>query len=150
MFFLEQYETIVGCPGDLPAIVGKLISLVYMVIRIGIPIVLLIVGMIDLGKAVVAQKEDEIKKAQGSLIKKVIAAVLVFLLFTLIRYAIGLVTSKEDAQTKTMWACVDALLNYKEGSSNQSDDSSLTDEQKHNCNDNQYYNTKQKKCVDKQ
>jgi len=115
MFFLEQYDIIVGCPGDIPTIVGKLINLAYMAIRIGIPIILLIVGMVDLGKAVVAQKEDEIKKAQGLLIKKVIAAVLVFLLFMLIKYAINLV-DKGNKNNESMWSCVNALLNYSDSS----------------------------------
>ena len=33
-------------------------------VQIGIPIILIILGMLDLGKAVVASKEDEIKSAQ--------------------------------------------------------------------------------------
>ncbi len=112
MFFLEDYSTIAGCPGDLPTIVGKLISLVYMVIRIGIPIILLIVGMVDLGKAVVAQKDDEIKKAQSLLIKKVIAAVLVFLLLTLIQFSIKLVDTSKNQET--MWTCINVLLNFSD------------------------------------
>jgi len=115
MFFLADDTFMCGGVIELPNVVSNLVHLAYMAIRIGIPIILLIVGMVDLGKAVVAQKEDEIKKAQGLLIKKVIAAVIVFLLFTLIRYAIGLVTPKDDAATKNMWNCIEELLDGKDG-----------------------------------
>ena len=33
-------------------------------IQVGIPLILIVLGMLDLGKAVVASKEDEIKSAQ--------------------------------------------------------------------------------------
>ncbi len=72
MFFLADDTFMCGGVIELPNVVSNLVHLAYMAIRIGIPIILLIVGMVDLGKAVVAQKEDEIKKAQGLLIKKVI------------------------------------------------------------------------------
>ncbi len=127
MFILEDIQYIAGCSVDIPTIVGKLVSLVYMVIRIGIPIILLIVGMVDLGKAVVAQKDDEIKKAQSLLIKKVIAAVLVFLLFTLIQFAIGLVTNKTDVSTTNMWNCVNAILNYSDTGNAKASAKSQTD-----------------------
>jgi hypothetical protein len=63
----------------------------------------------------VAQKDDEIKKAQGLLVKKILAAILVFVLFTLIKFAINLV----DKNTATMWTCVDSLLNYNGGTAAQ-------------------------------
>ena len=44
-------------------------------IQIGIPIILILLGMFDLGKAVMASKEDEIKSAQKLLIKRCIYAV---------------------------------------------------------------------------
>lgn len=61
----------------------------------GIPMVLILFGMIDLGKAVIAGKEDEMKKAQGTLIKRFIYAIAVFLLVTLVTFAMGLVGSTE-------------------------------------------------------
>jgi large-conductance mechanosensitive channel len=62
-----------------------------MLIQIIIPILLIIWGTIDLGKAVVASNEDNIKKAQSMLIKRIIAAVIVFLLVTLTTFVTGLV-----------------------------------------------------------
>lgn len=73
---------------------GPVIALLKSVVNLlqwGIPIVLILMGMIDLGKAVISSKEDEMKKAQSTLIKRVIYAVAVFLVVTIVSFAMGLV-----------------------------------------------------------
>ena len=59
--------------------------------------------MIDLGKAVIAGKEDEMKKAQGTLIRRFIYAVAIFLVVTLVTFIMGVVTSAETDQDTTSW-----------------------------------------------
>ena len=80
--------------GDIFSLVCAFIS----VIRIFIPILLILFGSIDMGKAVMAGKEDEVKKKQTALISKVIAAVIVFLLPTLLKIVLGFVVSHGNAQ----------------------------------------------------
>ena len=46
--------------------------------RIIVPILVILLGMLDLGKAVIAQKEDEMKKAQATFIKRLIIGVAFF------------------------------------------------------------------------
>lgn len=75
---------------DLQPIIN-LIKSVITLLQIGIPIALILFGMIDLGKAVIAGKEDEMKKAQSTLIKRVIYAVAVFLVVTIVSLVINLV-----------------------------------------------------------
>jgi len=58
--------------------VWNIVGLVVNIIKIGIPIVLILFGMIDLGKAVIAGKEDEQKKATKLLGKRFLYAVGVF------------------------------------------------------------------------
>lgn len=62
------------------------------VIQIGIPIILIVLGMIDLGKAVVASKEDEIKAAQKLLIKRAIYAVAIFFVVFAVNAVFGIVS----------------------------------------------------------
>ena len=45
---------------------------VICIIKAFIPIIIVLMAMIDLGKAVIASKEDEIKAAQKLLIKRVV------------------------------------------------------------------------------
>ncbi len=91
----------------------RIIQLVYNGIRIGVPIILIIVGMVDMGKAITQQKEDEIKKAQQLLVKKAITAALVFLMFSLVSLVVGIAAPKNADGTddnSTNWNCVKGLL----------------------------------------
>ena len=67
----------VNCDALMP-IIRLIRDGVIPLIQIGIPIILIVLGMLDLGKAVMASKEDEIKSAQKLLIKRAIYAVAIF------------------------------------------------------------------------
>ena len=70
-------------------------------IQLGIPVILIILGMLDLGKAVVASKEDEIKNAQKMLIKRAIYAVAIFFVVLIVQLVFGLLSSAgEDYGTQ--------------------------------------------------
>ena len=55
-----------------------IVSTIVTIIQIVVPILLIVFGMLDLAKAVIASKEDEIKKAQMTFVKRLIAAVIAF------------------------------------------------------------------------
>lgn len=80
--------------------VWQTVGYILLVFKIVIPILLIIFGMIDLGKAVIASKDDEIKKATNSLLKRAISAVVIFFIPTIIGVVMGIVgnfaTVKED------------------------------------------------------
>ena len=84
----------VNC-GTLWPLISLIKNGIIPLIQIGIPIILIILGMLDLGKAVVASKEDEIKNAQKMLIKRCIYAVAVFLVVTIVTFVMGLVGSTD-------------------------------------------------------
>lgn len=78
------------CAGT--ANIWQLIGLVLLIFKIVIPIILIILGMIDLGKAVVASKSDEVSKSVKSLAMRAVAAVIIFLIPTLIGFVMGFVS----------------------------------------------------------
>ncbi len=88
----------------------RIIRFVYNAVKIGVPIILIIVGMFDMGKAITQQKEDEIKKAQSLLVKKAVAALIVFLMFALVQLIVNIVGGT-GAQTTI--GCIDKILNGK-------------------------------------
>ncbi len=53
-------------------------------IKILVPIILIVMGVFDFGKAVLASDEKAIKQAQGKFIKRIIIALIIFLLPTII------------------------------------------------------------------
>lgn len=70
-------------------------------IQLGIPIVLILLGMMDLGKAVMAAKEDEIKSAQKLLVKRVVYAVAIFFVVLIVQVVFGLLSSTGDSSIET-------------------------------------------------
>ena len=95
---------------SIPEQILDITHLIYKAIQIGVPIILIIVGMFDMGKAITQQKEDEIKKAQSLLVKKAIAAGLVFLMFSLVQLVVSVVSPDTTASGSESWACVKTIL----------------------------------------
>ena len=109
MFLVEKIvmDTMYKCgnldiefAGTIPYIVSTIVTLVKIVV----PVLLIIFGMIDLGKAVVAAKEDEIKKGQQTFIKRAIAAMIVFFVVQLVQMLISF-TSNKDANVVNCFNC---------------------------------------------
>ena len=89
--------------------IWHLVGLVVYIIKIVIPLILIVLGMVDLGKAVVSSDEKAINKAVGSLIKRFIAAVVLFFIPTIVNAVfrvIGLITDSTDADYQTCVECI--------------------------------------------
>ena len=96
MYFLVQAD----CTNtDLLNIIG-ILKFALRVIQFLVPILLILWGTIDLVKSVVAGKEDDIKKNQKTLIKRVISAVIIFLLPIAVSVLMGMIGAEE---WKTCW-----------------------------------------------
>lgn len=81
---------ILECPEGLDTIITFIKNGLVPLLQIGIPIILIVYGMLDLGKAVIAGKDDEIKKNQQLLIKRAISAVAVFFVVTIVTLVFGI------------------------------------------------------------
>ncbi len=78
-----------GDPNDEESL-GHLILWALKIIRIIAIALLIVLGTIDMGKAVLAAKEDEMKKAQKTFIKRIIACICVFLVPTFVNIIMNL------------------------------------------------------------
>lgn len=99
MFDLAQ---ILACPPDLVPIFKFIKNGVYPIIQIGIPILLILMGSIDLGKAVMSSDDKEIKGATSKLIKRAIAAVAVFFVAAIVSLLMGLFSSSGADESGTV------------------------------------------------
>lgn len=79
----------------------------YDFLKILTPVIIIITGMIDIAKAVTAQKEDEMKKAQKKFVNRLIAGAVVFLVFIIVELIIGFVVEDEVSNA---WNCVECFL----------------------------------------
>ena len=107
MFILDTYQKITCGNVTMPYVVAQITSLIILVIQIVVPLLIIILGMLDLGKAVVAQKEDEIKKGWQTFIKRMIAAAIVFFVVVIVQLVLNLVGGDSK---DTVWNCVDCFI----------------------------------------
>lgn len=103
-----------GCSSVLPGVkidskIPNTVSTLILVIKILVPVLLVVLGSMDLVKAMVAQKEDEIKKGQHILVKRLIAGALVFFVITIVQLVISFVAGSDEKQGT--WDCVNCFLN---------------------------------------
>jgi len=81
---------------------------IIVAIKIAVPVLLVIFGMIDLFKGIMAQKEDEIKKGQQIFIKRIIAAVIIFFIIQVVQFLISFVTDNSESD---IWKCANCFIN---------------------------------------
>jgi hypothetical protein len=96
-----------NCGGLLP-IVKALRRGLFPIVQLGIPILLIIFGTFDLGKAVVTSEEKEVKAAQSRLIKRFIYAGLVFFIVTLVTALMDIVGEGSTENNKSWANCWNA------------------------------------------
>ena len=76
--------------------VRKVVGFVVKTLWIGIPLLMIILGMIDLGKAVVAIKEDEVKKAWKAFGRRLLYTVAVFAVVWIVGLVLNTVSDIGD------------------------------------------------------
>lgn len=80
---------------------------IVLLIKIAVPILLIIFGMLDFAKGVIGSNDDEIKKGQKIFIKRVISAAIVFFIISITQLVINLAAG-EDSE---IWSCASAIMN---------------------------------------
>lgn len=69
---------------------GKYIKDIYNILKFAVPIILLALSIKDFGTAVINQNQDAIKKATQTFIKRLIIAVLILIVPTLLNFILEL------------------------------------------------------------
>lgn len=92
-----------ACDENLLPVIQFIKKGVFPIIQIGIPIILIVMGSIDLGKAVLSSDEKEIKGATGKLVKRAIAAVAVFFVTTVVSLLMGMFAKTDVDGDTTSW-----------------------------------------------
>lgn len=106
------------CEGILvPNAMFNVVATIVKLIKIAVPILLIIWGMLDFTKSVIAKKEDDIKKYQKAFVSRLISALVVFLLVFVVQFAVNLISGVEDksnadGQTVSdIWSCSKKFIN---------------------------------------
>ena len=88
--------------------IWQLVGRVVTVFKIVIPVILIILGTIDLGKAVIASDDKAIKSATTALIKRIIAGIVIFFIPTIVKALFNLFTSGSEAMSDAK-ICVNCI-----------------------------------------
>ena len=89
--------------------IPEVVSTIVTVIKIAVPVLLVIFGMLDLMKGIIAQKDDDIKKGQQIFIKRLIAGALVFFVFTIVQLIISF--AAEEGDKTNIMTCARCFIN---------------------------------------
>ncbi len=78
------------------------------IFKIAIPLIIIIFGMMDFGKAVVSEKDEDVKKQAVKLLRRAIAGVIIFFIPTLVIWIFETVNdySSEAGQFNTCKECL--------------------------------------------
>lgn len=84
----------------------RLVGWILTIFKFAIPLIIIAMGMFDFGKAVVAEKEDEIKKQTKRLIYRVVAGIVIFFVPSIIFFVFQQVGGYDRDTLKTCENCL--------------------------------------------
>ena len=118
LFYVLDLADPTLCEGILvPNVLFNVVSTIITGIKIVVPILLIIWGMLDFTKSVVAKKEEDIKKYQKAFVSRLISALVVFLVIFIVQFAVNLVSGVEDSvnsegtTVSDIWSCSKKFIN---------------------------------------
>ena len=92
--------------------ISTFIHNLIILIKIAVPVALVIFGMLDFGKGVMAGKEDEIKKGQNTFIKRLIAGAIVFFIISVTQLVMNIIDKESSGE---IWNCANLIMNGRTG-----------------------------------
>lgn len=91
----------------IPMIIPETTEAIYNAVMVIVPAIIIFLGIFDLVKGIMSQKEDEIKKGRDSLIKRLITGFLVFLVVMLVKFFVSIIT---PGSSSAVMGCVDCFI----------------------------------------
>ena len=107
IYAIEMSRVSCGNVTGIPAKIPELVSFAIILIQIAVPVILVVMGSIDLFKGISAQKDDEIKKGQQMFIKRLLIAALIFFVIVIAKFLISIVA---DNSSTNIIDCVDCFM----------------------------------------
>ena len=69
----------------------NIVSTIVNLIKIGVPVILIVLGMIDMTKAVASQKEEKIKAGQKVLLSRMVTGAIVFFIVAIVQLIVSVI-----------------------------------------------------------
>lgn len=101
--FLEAKEVSLGICDDQTLFVFQVARLVIRIIQVAVPFALIIWGSLDFFKAVIAGDEKEMKQKRKPFVQRLIAAVIILLLPSIVNVIMKALASNSQSNFATCW-----------------------------------------------
>lgn len=92
---------------DIPRKIPELTNYFVTIVQIVVPVILVIMGSIDLIKGLTSQKEDEIKKGQQTFIKRLIIGAIIFFVIVITKFLVSLIA---EGSSNNIASCIDCFF----------------------------------------
>ena len=102
-----------GTATKIPKPFPQLTTVAYTLLITATPLVLIVFSIITLVKAIMSGNIEDVTKAKGKLLKKVIIAVIIFLVAGLVQYVLNRVTTNDDDKS-SMATCMKCFLYFND------------------------------------
>ena len=96
------------CTGPVQGVFTTL-GWVFFILKIAVPVILIIFGSIDFAKAVLASKDDEIKKSIKTLVMRAIAGVIIFFIPTILKFVVS-IFDNDNVYNGTFGDCTKCMI----------------------------------------
>lgn len=89
----------------------KIIGYIVLIIKWIVPLILIVLGMIDFGKAIMSGDDKALNKATGAFIKRIIAGIVIFFIPTIILAILNVIeVSKGIEDSQQFGACTKCIF----------------------------------------
>ena len=86
--------------------IWRFVGYIIYIIRIAIPIIIILLGTLDLGKAVIAGEDKKIKDAQKAFIMRIVYGVAIFFVFPIVETVFSLLGADiKSGNAKVCYTC---------------------------------------------
>ena len=102
--FAIDYNNLCGEEGINSAII--IIGKVVLIMKIVVPLIIIVLGMVDFGKAVISDDEKAVSKATTTLIRRLIAGLVVFFIPLILLTIIKAININDDIEKTKCITCI--------------------------------------------
>lgn len=106
-FFGTMSEVVKCGKAELPTPIPTIVRTIVNLIKIATPIILIVMGMIDMVRSVAASDEKKMAEAKGKFIKRLLAGAIVFFVVTILQFLIGIVASEDKDD---LFNCIECMV----------------------------------------
>lgn len=109
LFSLAAFDLSSFCSSEVIDII-QIVGYFILIVKVAIPLLIIALGIFDFGKAVVAEKEDEIKKQTKRLLYRVIAGIVIFFIPSLVVFIFNTFVNDYESDSEGFQKCTECFL----------------------------------------